>query len=151
MAKDYHPEMHTAEHILNAVMTELKGIRSFSNHIEKKKSKCDFRLTQPLTENELSFIEKRINEVISSNIQISYYNIPAHEASKRFNLDRLPEDAGDSIRIVKIGEFNDYPCIGEHVENTCEIGQFRIASADFNNGVMRIRFRLEKEAQATLP
>jgi len=143
MAKDYNPAMHTAEHILNAVMTELKGTRSFSNHIEKKKSKCDFRLEQPLTDDELSSIEKKVNEVISSRLPVTCYNLPVEEAKGRFNLEKLPEDAGASIRIVKIGGFNEYPCIGEHVENTGEIGKFRIASSDFNNGVVRLRFRLD--------
>lgn len=143
MSKDYYPEMHTAEHILNAVMTELKGTRSFSNHIEKKKSKCDFRLDQPLTGDELALIEKKVNDVIDSNLPVTYYHIHADEAKLRFDLGKLPDDSGESIRIVKIGDFNEYPCIGEHAENTSSIGRFRIASADFNEGVMRIRFRLE--------
>lgn len=143
MAKEYYPEMHTAEHILNAVMTELKGIRSFSNHIEKKKSKCDFRLAEPLTEGNLASIEKKVNEIISLNLPVICYNISAEEAKERFDLGKLPGDSGESIRIVKIGEFNEYPCIGEHVENTSAIGIFRIASADYNDGVMRIRFRLD--------
>lgn len=143
MAKEYYPEMHTAEHILNAVMTDLKGIRSFSNHIEKKKSKCDFRLEQPLTEDELASIEKKVNDVISSRLTVTFYNIPVNEAREKFDLGKLPEDSGESIRIVKIGDFNEYPCIGEHAENTAALGVFRIASSDFNNGVMRIRFRLD--------
>ncbi len=143
MAKDYNPEMHTAEHILNAVMTEMKGIRSFSNHIEKKKSKCDFRLEEPLTDDELSAIEIKVNEVISSKLAVTFYDLPADEAEARFDLGKLPEGSGGSIRIVKIGGFNEYPCIGEHVDNTGSIGIFRIASADYNNGVVRLRFRLE--------
>lgn len=151
MAKEYYPEMHTAEHILNAVMTELKGIRSFSNHIEKKKSKCDFRLAEPLSADELSFIETKVNEVIGSNLDVTCYDIPVDEAKSKFDLGKLPEDSGDAIRIVKIGEFNEYPCIGEHAENTSAIGRFRIASADFNDGVMRIRFRLDQGGGVTPP
>jgi len=143
MAKDYNPEMHTAEHILNAVMTEMKGIRSFSNHIEKKKSKCDFRLDTPLTEDELASIELKVNDVINSKLPVTCYDLALNEAKSKFDLGKLPDKAGDSIRIVKIGSFNEYPCIGEHVNNTGEIGKFRIASADFNNGVVRLRFRLD--------
>jgi len=143
MAKDYNPEMHTAEHILNAVMTQLKGTRSFSNHIEKKKSKCDFRLEQPLTDEELVSIEKKVNDVISLKLSVTCYDLAMNEAKSKFDIGKLPDNAGDSIRIVKIGSFNEYPCIGEHVNNTGEIGKFRIASADFNNGVVRLRFRLD--------
>jgi len=143
MAKDYNPEMHTAEHILNAVMTGRKGVRSFSNHIEKKKSKCDFRLESPLTEEEIILIEKNVNDVINSKLPVTAFEISVDEAEKKFNLERLPEGSGEMIRIVKIGEFDEYPCIGEHVENTGSIGRFRIVSSDCNNGIMRIRFRLD--------
>jgi len=143
MSKEYNPAMHTAEHILNAVMTELKGIRSFSNHIEKKKSKCDFRLGETLSEDELAVIEQRVNGVIESDLDITYYNISTAEAEARFDLGKLPESAGDSIRIVKIGDYNEYPCIGEHIENTKSIGRFKFVSSAFNDGVMRVRFTLE--------
>lgn len=143
MSKEYNPEMHTAEHILNAVMTELKGVRSFSNHIEKKKSKCDYRLDSPLTGDEISLIEKRVNEVIDSAVPVTYFEMPAGEAMKKFNMSKLPDPAAENLRIVRIGDFNEYPCIGEHVACTSDIGRFKIASADLNNGALRIRFRLE--------
>ncbi len=143
MSKEYNPAMHTAEHILNAVMTELKGVRSFSNHIEKKKSKCDFRLGESLGEDELALIEQKVNAAIDLNMDITYYSITASEAVSRFDLGKLPESAGDSIRIVKIGDFNEYPCIGDHVENTKSIGRFKFVSSVFNEGVMRVRFTLE--------
>lgn len=142
MSKEYYPAMHTAEHILNAVMTELKGIRSFSNHIEKKKSKCDFRLEFSLTDAELGLIENRVNEIIDSRLEISYYNITAEDAELKFDMGKLPLSAGDSIRIVKIGDFNEYPCIGEHIGNTGFIGRFKFVSSSYNDGVMRVRFTL---------
>lgn len=52
--KDYYAPMHTAEHILNATMVKAFGCeRSFSNHIEKKKSKCDYYFKRNLTPEEL--------------------------------------------------------------------------------------------------
>ena len=63
--KDYNPEMHSAEHILNQTMVRMfnKG-RSFSNHIEKKKSKCDYHFDRNLTEDEVEAINKKVNEII---------------------------------------------------------------------------------------
>ena len=68
MAKDYDPAMHTAEHILNQTMVRMfnKG-RSFSNHIEKKKSKCDYHFDRMITAEETVEIELRVNDVIKSN------------------------------------------------------------------------------------
>jgi len=48
----------------------------------------------------------------------------------------------DEIRIVKIGDYDACPCIGPHVNSTKEIGEFRIGSTSFDNGVLRIRYKL---------
>ena len=48
--KDYDPVMHTAEHLVNGTIARMLGCgRAFSTHIEKKKSKCDFRFPRNLT------------------------------------------------------------------------------------------------------
>ncbi|HUW05054.1 MAG TPA: hypothetical protein VMW01_02230 [Williamwhitmania sp.] len=143
--KNYDPQMHTAEHILNQTMVRMFGTsRSFSNHLERKKSKCDYHFTRPLTEQELAALEDKVNEIIAKNIPISEEFLPRAEAQSRFNLSRLPEEAGDEIRIVKVGSYDSCPCIGPHVANTSEIGQLRILSSDYTDGVLRIRFKLER-------
>jgi len=135
--------MHTAEHLLNSVMDKMFGCgRSFSSHIEKKKSKCDYRLKKKLSDVEIAAIEKTVNEIIKLNIPVGERFISRSEADSKFFTGKLPEDAGETIRIVTIGNFDACPCIGKHVENTNEIGIFTIASADGGDGVVRIRFRL---------
>ncbi len=57
-------------------------------------------------------------------------------------LVRLPDDAGDQIRIIQIGDYDSCPCIGQHVNNTSEIGEFKIVSSSYNEGVLRLRFKL---------
>ena len=66
------------------------------------------------------------------------------EAKKFYNIERLPAGTGDNIRIVKIGDYDACPCIGRHVNSTKMIGVFRITSKSFENGVLRIRFKLLK-------
>lgn len=144
MAKEYDPAMHTAEHILNAVMTERYGSRAFSIHVEKKKSKCDYRISLSPSDEDIISIENTVNSIIGQNLDVTEKFISRTEAENNFNLEKLPESAGDSIRLVKIGNYNEYPCIGEHVDNTSEIGMIRIYSHDFNDGVLRLRFRLEQ-------
>ncbi|MDP3147979.1 MAG: hypothetical protein Q8N83_02500 [Ignavibacteria bacterium] len=143
MSKDYNPRMHSAEHILNQTMVRMfnKG-RSFSAHIEKKKSKCDYRFERNLSAEEVSEIEKRVNEVIAANLPVTESFISKEEAAVKFNLERLPDEAGDSLRIISIGDYDDCPCIGHHVSSTEEIGGFKIISSDFGEGVLRIRFKL---------
>jgi len=143
--KEYDPGMHTAEHILNSVMNRKFGCgRSFRSHIEKKKSKCDYRLASGLTDEEVVSVESAVNEIINRNIDISEEFITRAEAEKNYFTGKLPHDAGDRIRIVKVGEFDACPCIGPHVKNTSEIGAFRISTVDHEEGILRIRFKLEK-------
>lgn len=141
--KEYDPQMHSAEHILNQTMVRMFNCgRSFSNHIEKKKSKCDYRFERNLSQEEINEIEQKVNEVIKSGVDVSAEMMPVNIAEKSFNLERLPEGSGDSVRIVRIGEYDACPCIGTHVSNTGQIGTFRIISTSYESGVLRIRFKV---------
>jgi misacylated tRNA(Ala) deacylase len=141
--KQYNPQMHSAEHILNQTMVRMFNCgRSFSNHIEKKKSKCDYHFDRNLTEEEIELLNKKVNEVIQQDLIVKEEFCQKDEALKMFNLSRLPEDAGEKVRVIKIGDYDACPCSGLHVTSTKEIGNFKIFSSDFKDGVLRIRFKL---------
>ena len=143
--KDYNPEMHSAEHILNQTMVRMfdKG-RSFSNHIEKKKSKCDYHFDRNLTEDEVESINKKVNEIIQQNLPVTVEFLDRDEAITNYKLSQLPDDAGETIRIIKIGDYDSCPCSGVHVSSTKEIGKFQIISTSFEDEVLRVRFKLPK-------
>jgi len=144
--KQYNPQMHSAEHILNQTMVRMFNCgRSFSNHIEKKKSKCDYYFDRNLTEEEINRINQKVNEIIQQDLNVVEEFYQKNEALKMFNLSRLPEDAGDKVRVIKIGDYDACPCSGLHVTHTKEIGSFKIISTDFNEGVLRVRFKLQDE------
>lgn len=141
--KQYNPQMHSAEHILNQTMVRMFDCgRSFSNHIEKKKSKCDYHFDRNLTKAEIAELNERVNETIKRKLPVVEEFISRDEASEKFNLERLPDSAGETIRIIKIGDYDACPCSGLHVSSTNEIGTFKIISTDFNEGILRIRFKL---------
>ena len=144
--KDYDPRMHSAEHILNQTMVRMfnRG-RSFSNHIEKKKSKCDYHFDRNLTEEEIETINKKVNEIIQLDLPVYEEFMNRAEAEKFYQLSQLPEEAGDTIRIIKIGDYDACPCSGVHVKSTKEIGKFQIISTSFEDGVLRIRFKLPND------
>jgi Ser-tRNA(Ala) deacylase AlaX len=144
--KQYNPQMHSAEHILNQTMVRMfKCGRSFSNHIEKKKSKCDYHFDMNLTEEEIQLLNNKVNEIIQQDLTVEEELYSKDEAQQKFNLSKLPEDAAEKVRIIKIGEYDACPCSGLHVSHTKEIGIFKIISTDFNEGVLRIRFKLKNE------
>ncbi len=143
MKKNYDPRMHTVEHILNQTMDRLFGCgRCISAHIEKRRSKCDYRFERQLNEADLREVENRVNRVVGDDLPVIEEWTSKEKAKAIFNLERIPADASDAIRIVKIGDYDACPCIGPHVSSTREIGRFQITTTDLKNGVLRIRFRL---------
>ena len=147
MAKNYDPRMHTAEHILNQTMDRLFACgRCFSAHVNPDKAKCDYHFDRDLTEAEARDVEARINAVIAADLPVMAEAMPRSEAEALFNLTRLPEDAADTLRIIRIGDYDACPCIGEHVERTGVLGAFRLTTHSFENGVLRLRFKLAKSA-----
>ena len=142
--KKEYPPMHTAEHILNQTMVRLYGCpRSRNAHIERKKSKCDYILSALPTEAEIAEVEKRVNEVIAQALPVTISFMTQAEAAAVVDLSKLPENASEMLRIVRIGDYDACACAGDHVDNTSQIGTFRIISYDFNEGTLRLRFKLE--------
>jgi len=145
MKENLNPRMHSAEHLLNQTMIRFYNCgRCFSAHIEKKKSKCDYRFDHALTEDEVKKIENQVNKLVRANLPVTETFLSQTEAEAKFNLDRIHKDVvSDKIRIIEIGDYDAVPCIGPHVTTTGEIGQFKIISSDYNNGILRIRYKLK--------
>ena len=141
MKENIDPRMHTAEHILNQTMIRLFSCgRAFSAHIEKKKSKCDYRFDRALSDGEIKELEEKVNRIIQDNLEVSAVLLPLQEVRERLHYDK-PLD-GDPIRAIQIGDYDIIPCYGDHVGRTGEVGGFRIVSSDWNEGVLRIRYKL---------
>lgn len=142
---EYEPA-HTTEHILNQTMVRMFGCPSSRNaHIERKKSKCDYILDSCPTEDQIAAIEARVNEIITSNLPVAIEFLDREQAAAIVDLSKLPENASDTLRIVRIGDYDACACIGAHVSNTSEIGSFKVLSHDFNDGIWRVRWKIVQE------
>ncbi len=143
--KEEYPPMHTAEHILNQTMVRMFGCpRSRNAHIERKKSKCDYQLAACPSEEQVQELERRVNEVIRRALDVSYEYMSRAEVPPEVDLVKLPDDASDTLRLVRIGDYDLCACVGTHVKNTAEIGTFKIISHDYNaeTRTWRMRFKL---------
>lgn len=137
--------MHSVEHLLNATMVKTFGCpRSRNAHIERKKSKCDYILPSCPTEGEIQSIEDKVNETIRRNLPVSVEFMTHEQAKDIVDLSKLPSDASEMLRIIRIGDYDACACIGLHVSNTSEIGTFKIISYDYNEEtkILRLRFKL---------
>jgi alanyl-tRNA synthetase len=144
MIKVYkEPPMHSAEHILNQTMIRMFGCeRSKNSHIERKKSKCDYFLSHEPSAIQISEIENKVNDIIGQNLQVYASLVDRENVQNFIDLSKLPENVSQTLRLVYVGEYDTCACIGEHVNNTNEIGTFKIISSDYSEGKLRLRFKL---------
>ena len=141
--KEEFAPAHTAEHLLNQTMIRMFGCeRSRNAHIERKKSKLNYNLTVCPTAEQVAEIERIMNEVIEKDLPVTYEFVTRDNIPEGVVLDKLPEDASETLRIVRIGDYDICACIGNHVETTKEIGTFRITSTSYNEGNFRIVFKV---------
>ena len=141
--KQEYPPMHTAEHILNQTMVRMFGCgRSRNAHIERKKSKCDYTLPRPLTDDDVNAIETAVNNIIQQQLPVTIEFCTRDNAPADVDLSKLPSDASHTLRIVRVGDYDTCACIGTHIENTAQIGLFKIVSHSWDEGTERLRFKL---------
>ncbi|MBV5281453.1 MAG: hypothetical protein JZU53_03360 [Paludibacter sp.] len=141
--KLYNEPMHTCEHILNQTLVRMFGCgRSVNAHIERKKSKCDYLLSEAPTEAQIAEITQKVNEVIDAHMPVFEELMSREEAAKIADLSKLPADASETLRVIRVGDYDACACIGQHVDNTSELGRFEIISHDFENDRWRVRFKL---------
>ena len=143
--KEEFPPAHTAEHLLNQVMIRLFGCeRSYNAHIERKKSKMSFHLDHKPTRQEEKEIERRMNELIGEDLPVKFEFVTRDNIPEGVVLDRLPEDASETIRLVRIGDYDVCPCIGKHVRSTSQIGRFEMLGTNWDEQErsFRVRFKI---------
>ena len=140
------PPAHTAEHLLNATMVKMFGCeRSKNMHIERKKSKINYLLSEAPTAEQIAEVESILNRLIAEDLSVTFEFVTRDNIPQGVKLNKLPDDASETIRLVRIGDYDVCPCIGTHVASTKEIGSFRITSTSFNEGSFRIVFKVAEE------
>lgn len=143
--KDEFPPAHTAEHLLNQTMICMFGCeRSNNAHIERKKSKISYILDYKPTRQEEKEIERRMNELIEADLPVTFEYVDREHIPDNVSLDKLPDNAPDLLRLVRIGDYDVCLCIGKHVRSTSQIGRFEILGTNWDDEKhsFRIRFKI---------
>lgn len=143
--KEEFPPAHTAEHLLNQTMQRLFGCnRSYNAHIERKKSKMSFHLDHKPSRQEEKEIERRMNELIEEDLPVTFDYVSRDELPEGINVNRLPDDVSETIRLVRIGDYDVCPCIGRHVRSTSQIGRFEMLGTNWDEQErsFRVRFKI---------
>jgi len=143
--KEEFPPAHTAEHLLNQLMQRMFGCeRSYNAHIERKKSKMSFLLDRKPSRQEEREIEHEMQRLIDADMPVTFEYVGRDELPEGVSTDRLPSDASETLRLVRIGDYDVCPCIGRHVRSTAQIGRFEMLGTnwDEHERSFRIRFKI---------
>jgi len=143
--KEEYPPSHTAEHLLNQTMIRIFGCeRSYNAHIERKKSKMSFHLDHKPSRQEEKEIVQRMTELIDEDLPVTFEFVTRDNLPEGIDLHRLPDDASETIRLVRIGDYDVCPCIGRHVRSTSQIGRFEMLGTnwDEHERSFRVRFKI---------
>ena len=112
--------------------------------MERKKSKITYKLDHKPTRKEEREIETEMNRLIALDMPVSYEFTDRDHLPEGVDADRLPANASDAIRLVRIGDYDVCPCIGKHVRSTAQIGRFELLGTNWNEEKreFRVRFKI---------
>ncbi len=132
---------HSATHLLDAALKKVLGdhVHQAGSLVEPDRIRFDFTHFESITPEQLSEIDRLVNDAILEGYPVITEVLPIEEAKKKGAVAMFGEKYGDVVRVVEMGDFSMEFCGGTHLDNTAKAGSFRIKSeGSVASGVRRI-------------
>jgi len=147
--KEKVTKLHTATHLLHQALREVLGkeVRQMGSDINPERLRFDFSFSRKLTPEEIKKVEDIVNQKIKESLPVIKKEMPFQEAIKAGALAFFKERYPDVVSVYFIGDpskaFSKEVCAGPHVQNTSELGEFKIIKEEsVGVGVRRIKATL---------
>ena len=140
---------HSATHLLHAALRQVLGEHTHQagSLVDPDYLRFDFTALEPMTPREIKTVEELVNQKIWEAIQVKTTITTPEEGEKMGALALFNGKYGDKVRVVQMGDFSSEFCGGTHVDNTNQIGIFKITSESaVGAGMRRIEAVTSKKA-----
>jgi len=140
---------HTATHLLHKALKEVLGdhVNQAGSLVEGERLRFDFSHFGSITTDELAEIERKVNEQVWLGTPVVIEQMPIDDAKALGAMALFGEKYGDIVRVVQVGKYSIELCGGCHVNNTSEIGIFKLlGESGIGSGVRRIEAVTGKQA-----
>lgn len=143
---DVFTRYHTATHLLHAVLRNKFGesVKQAGSAITEEKMRFDFTFERKLTPEEVKEVEAEVNNLIAQNLKVTKLELTKEQAREMGAFGIFDEKYGDVVSVYVVGDVSKEFCTGPHVNETSEIGKFKIVKEESSSaGVRRIKAIIE--------
>ncbi|MBW3003240.1 alanine--tRNA ligase [Candidatus Woesearchaeota archaeon] len=145
-ASEVTAKLHTATHLLNEALRKVLGkdIKQKGSNITPKRLRFDFNFDRKLTDEEKKAVEDEVNSVIKKALEVTREEMPLEKALKTGAQAEFGAKYPPKVTVYSVGDYSKEICMGPHVNNTKELGKFKIIKEEsVAAGVRRIKAILE--------